>query len=165
MLLLASAYKSGLGDLIWSQRLAAAMELGVATCCSLLILLLALPRWSHRDPHRRVLCQCIRIADRCVALYRERHVDGSLAAFLAASSWPLSTPVITGILSVDDEDSFYSGVVERLAKRDTFQGASEPGRGLVMLEIDGLSFHHMKKALAEDMMPTLRRCGTRKVTY
>ena len=58
---------------------------------------------------------------------------------------------------MDDEDSFYSGVVERLAKRDTFQGASEPGRGLVMLEIDGLSFHHMKKALAEDMMPTLKK--------
>ena len=37
------------------------------------------------------------------------------------------------------------------------QGAAEPGRGLVMLEIDGLSFHHMQKALAENMLPTLKK--------
>ncbi len=90
-------------------------------------------------------------------LIPELHVDGLLAAFLGGLILAAVNTVITGILSVDDEDSFYSGVVERLAKRDTFQGAAEPGRGLVMLEIDGLSFHHMKKALAENMLPTLTR--------
>ena len=84
-------------------------------------------------------------------------VDGLLAAFLGGLVLAAVNTVLTGILSMNDEDSFYSGVVERLAKRDTFQGAAEPGRGLVMLEIDGLSFHHMKKALAENMLPTLNR--------
>ena len=84
-------------------------------------------------------------------------VDGLLAAFLGGLVLAAVNTVLTGILSMNDEDSFYSGVVERLAKRDVFQGAAEPGRGLVMLEIDGLSFHHMKKALAENMLPTLNR--------
>ena len=84
-------------------------------------------------------------------------IDGLLAAFLGGFVLAAVNTVITGVLGVNDEDSFYSGVVERLAKRDTFQGAVEPGRGLVMLEIDGLSYHHLQKALAEDMLPTLKK--------
>ena len=84
-------------------------------------------------------------------------INGLLAAFLGGLVLAAVNTVVTGVLGVNDEDSFYNGVVERLAKRDTFQGAAEPGRGLVMLEIDGLSFHHMKKALAEDMLPTLKK--------
>ena len=84
-------------------------------------------------------------------------IDGLLAAFLGGLILAAVNTVVTGVLGVNDDDSFYNGVVERLAKRDTFQGAAEPGRGLVMLEIDGLSFHHMQKALAEDMLPTLKK--------
>ena len=84
-------------------------------------------------------------------------IDGLLAAFLGGLVLAAVNTVVTGVVGVNDEDSFYNGVVERLAKRDTFQGAAEPGRGLVMLEIDGLSFHHMQKALAEDMLPTLKQ--------
>ncbi len=90
-------------------------------------------------------------------LMPELQIDGLLAAFLGGLVLAAVNTVVTGVLGVNDEDSFYSGVVERLAKRDVFQGASEPGRGLVMLEIDGLSFHHMQKALAEDMLPTLKK--------
>ena len=64
--------------------------------------------------------------------------------------------VITGVLGVNDEDSFYNGVVERLANV-TPSRARPSRRGLVMLEIDGLSFHHMQKALAENMLPTLKK--------
>ena len=84
-------------------------------------------------------------------------IDGLLAAFLGGLVLAAVNTVVTGVLGVNDEDSFYSGVVERLAKRDVFQGAAEPGRGLVMLEIDGLSFHHMQKALAENMLPSLKK--------
>jgi hypothetical protein len=65
--------------------------------------------------------------------------------------------IVTGILTVDDDDSFYQGVVERLAKRpaQAFQGAAELGQGLLMIELDGLSFWHMKKALADGLLPTL----------
>ena len=84
-------------------------------------------------------------------------VDGLLAAVLGGLVLAAVNTVVTGVLGANDEDSFYSGVVERLAKRDAFAGAAEPGRGLVMLEIDGLSFYHMQKALAEKMLPSLNK--------
>ena len=58
---------------------------------------------------------------------------------------------------MDDEDSFYQGVVERLAARQTFKDKDLSTRGLVMMEIDGLSYHHIQKALAEGYMPTLQQ--------
>jgi uncharacterized membrane protein YvlD (DUF360 family) len=84
-------------------------------------------------------------------------VDGLVAAVLGGLVLAAVNTVVTGVLGANDEDSFYSGVVERLAKRDAFAGAAEPGRGLVMLEIDGLSFRHMQKALAEKMLPSLNK--------
>ena len=90
-------------------------------------------------------------------LMPQLQISGILAAFLGGLIIAAVNTVLTGVLGVNDDDSFYNGVVERLAKRDGFQSASEPGRGLVMLEIDGLSFHHMKKALADGMLPTLKK--------
>jgi hypothetical protein len=82
-------------------------------------------------------------------------VDNLLSAGMGGIVLAAINTIVTGILSVDDDDSFYQGVVERLAKRQTFQGAAEPGRGLLMLEIDGLSYWHMKNALADGLLPTL----------
>jgi uncharacterized membrane protein YvlD (DUF360 family) len=84
-------------------------------------------------------------------------VDGLLGAFIGGIVLAAINAVVTGILTVDDEDTFYQGVVERLARRpgQAFKGAAEPGRGLLMIEIDGLSYWHMKKALADGLLPTL----------
>lgn len=84
-------------------------------------------------------------------------VNGFLAAFLGGLVLAAVNTVITGVLTVDDEDSFYQGVVERLAKWQAFRGAAESGRGLVMMEIDGLSYWHMRHALAKGMLPTLQQ--------
>jgi len=65
--------------------------------------------------------------------------------------------LLTGILDVGEEGSYYQNRIERLAKKEPFKGAAEPGRGLVMMEIDGLSFHHLLKVLADGRMPTLQR--------
>ena len=76
-------------------------------------------------------------------------------AIIAGIIFAAINAVITGILEVDDEGSFYQNRIERVAKRAPFAGSTEPGRGLVMIEIDGLSFHHLKKALADGLLPTL----------
>ena len=82
-------------------------------------------------------------------------IRGLLAAFMGGVVFSFVNTIITGVITVDDEDSFYEGVVERLAARQPFQyeGTS---RGLVMLEIDGLSYHHIQKALADGYMPNLQ---------
>jgi hypothetical protein len=61
------------------------------------------------------------------------------------------------VISVDDEDSFYQGVVERLAARQTYKDKDLSTRGLVMMEIDGLSYHHIQKALKDGYMPNLQK--------
>lgn len=84
-------------------------------------------------------------------------VSGLLAAFAGGLGLSAVNTVITGVLTVNDDDSFYWGVVERLAKLQAFRGATEPGRGLVMMEIDGLSYWHMQKALRDGKLPTLKQ--------
>src|SRR5512136_389273 len=85
------------------------------------------------------------------------HVAGILSAFIAGLVFSLINTIITGVISVDDEDSFYQGVVERLAARQPFKDKDLSTRGLVMMEIDGLSYHHIQKALAEGYMPNLKQ--------
>lgn len=65
--------------------------------------------------------------------------------------------VLTGILELDEEGSFYQYRMERRAREQPFDSANEPGRGLMMLEIDGLSYWHIKKALDDGLLPTLRQ--------
>ncbi len=63
--------------------------------------------------------------------------------------------LFTSILTIDDDDQFYQGLVERLASRQTFPQSRYAHRGLVMIEIDGLSYWQMKKAIAEGQMPAV----------
>ncbi len=82
-------------------------------------------------------------------------VDGFLSAFGAGLVLAAVNTLLTGMITLDDEGSFYEGVIERIARLQSFRGAREPGRGLVILEIDGLSYWHMRYALAAGMLPTL----------
>jgi uncharacterized membrane protein YvlD (DUF360 family) len=96
----------------------------------------------------------ILIVDRVLVDFQ---VSSLLSAFIAGVVFSLINTIITGVISVDDEDSFYQGVVERLAARQTYPDKDLSTRGLVMMEIDGLSYHHLQKALAEGYMPTLKQ--------
>ncbi len=64
--------------------------------------------------------------------------------------------VLTGILDINETGSYYQNRIERRAKEQPFDSAAEPGRGLMMLEIDGLSYWHIHKALDDGLMPTLK---------
>ena len=82
-------------------------------------------------------------------------VDGLLSAILGGIVLSAINTIITTILLADDNDSFYQGVVERLAARSPYPMEDDPTPGLVMMEIDGLSYWHLQKALDEGLMPTL----------
>jgi uncharacterized membrane protein YvlD (DUF360 family) len=83
-------------------------------------------------------------------------VETWLAAFFGGLVFAIINTVLTGVTSLDDSDSFYQGLVERLAARSPFKATADEGRGLVMLEVDGLSYWHIQKAIAEGYMPTLK---------
>jgi len=82
-------------------------------------------------------------------------IDNWWIAFVAGLILALVNTIITSFLTIDDEGSFYEALVERLAKRHAFDVEQEPGRGVVMMEIDGLSYHHLQKALEKGLMPTV----------
>jgi uncharacterized membrane protein YvlD (DUF360 family) len=82
-------------------------------------------------------------------------IDNWWVAFAGGLILALINTIITNFLTIDDEGSFYEALVERLAKRHAFDVEQEPGRGVVMVEIDGLSYHHLEKALEKGLMPTV----------
>lgn len=84
-------------------------------------------------------------------------IDGLFTAVFGGIVISAVNTVLTSLITVDDQDSFYQGLVERLARRQPFKDDGQPGRGLVMAEIDGLSHGHIQKAVALGYMPTVRR--------
>lgn len=86
-------------------------------------------------------------------------VSDWLAAFWGSLALAFFNTLFTSVIAVDDDDSFYQAIAERLAQREDFY-AKTSTQGLVMLEIDGLSYHHMRRALDKGWMPTLKRLQT-----
>jgi uncharacterized membrane protein YvlD (DUF360 family) len=84
------------------------------------------------------------------------NVDGLIPAILGGLLLGAINAVITTILDLDDS-SFYSGMADRLARRGRTAAEMGPGRGLLMLEVDGLSYWHIHKALEQGKMPTFSK--------
>jgi uncharacterized membrane protein YvlD (DUF360 family) len=89
-------------------------------------------------------------------------VSGWLSAIFGGLVFAAINLILTGILEVNDEGSFYQGLIERLARRQTYADIDPNKRGLVMMEIDGLSYHHLKKALEQGSLPSLQRLMSEK---
>jgi uncharacterized membrane protein YvlD (DUF360 family) len=91
-------------------------------------------------------------------LIPELQISSWWYAFLGGLIFSVINTILTNIMTIDDDDSYYAGLIERKAKKDPiFKETAGEGQGVVMLEIDGLSYHHMQKAFAEGYMPNLKR--------
>jgi uncharacterized membrane protein YvlD (DUF360 family) len=84
-------------------------------------------------------------------------VNGWWAAFIGGLLLAFVNLILIELLNVDNEDSFYNNLVKRQAARQTKPVDPEAGRGVVMLEIDGLSYWHIKKAVEDGYMPTIKK--------
>ena len=94
-------------------------------------------------------------------------VDGWGAALLGTVVLAAVNTVLTAITTIDDDFSFFEGVVQWLSKRRRVEVDAHPGRGLVLLEIDGLSCRRMRRAAEKGYMPTVREMvlnGTHKLS-
>ena len=83
-------------------------------------------------------------------------IQNLTAAFLGGLVLSIVNGVLIGFVNIGRNDSFFQNVVERIAKRQLIGGVSEPGRGIVMLEIDGLSYRRLQTAVKAGLMPTVR---------
>jgi uncharacterized membrane protein YvlD (DUF360 family) len=91
------------------------------------------------------------------ALMPGLEVDGLWAAFLGGLILSLVNTIITTLLDIDNEESFYANLVLRQAARQAEVKEGEDTRGVVMLEIDGLSYWHIQKAVEDGYMPTIKK--------
>lgn len=84
-------------------------------------------------------------------------VDGWFPAVIGGLVLATVNTLISGLLGIDDSSSFYRVVVENQIARERGQRPPDDYRGLVVLQLDGLSYHHMLEALARGYMPNVAR--------
>jgi len=144
------------GASIWAEAAAAAFLLGAINfLIRPLILLLAVP-------FGMIFVFLIGLFVNAIALMLTANllpafqIDNWGWAFLGSLIFSAINTVLINFLTLDDQDSFYQRIIERLAKRHMFVDAESEERGLVMLEIDGLSYYHMQKAIKDGWMPHVR---------
>ncbi|MGA9098591.1 MAG: phage holin family protein [Methanotrichaceae archaeon] len=83
-------------------------------------------------------------------------VHDIVSAMGVAIGMSLITSGLGGMLSIDEDDSWYSMVVQRQIQKDRrFIKTDIPG--IIFLEIDGLAEPIFQKALQQGYMPTLKR--------
>lgn len=61
----------------------------------------------------------------------------------------------SNLLSLDENDSYYRSVIPRIKPKDLPPESAQPN-GLIILEIDGLSYNVLHKAIEMGYMPTLK---------
>lgn len=79
-----------------------------------------------------------------------------VSSIIAGFVFALFNAVAIGILELDEEGSYYQNMIERKAREE--QGErNHTKRALMVLEIDGLSYHHIKHAIEKGYLPTLKQ--------
>ena len=77
-------------------------------------------------------------------------------AIAAALVLALVNTMLTGLLTLDDEDVYYRRIIRRAARRVRPEGASEVP-GVLFIQIDGLGMAVLRRALRDGNAPTLAR--------
>lgn len=83
-------------------------------------------------------------------------VSNWFSAVLGSIVLSIIIGLVTSLLNFDDENSFYEGVLQRRLARRPVELPENPSRGIIMLEIDGLSYHHLRHAIDAGYMPNVK---------
>ena len=77
-------------------------------------------------------------------------------AIVAALVLALANTMLTGLLTLDDEDVYYRRIIRRAARRVRPEGATDVP-GVLFIQIDGLGLAVLRRALRDGNAPTLAR--------
>jgi len=84
-------------------------------------------------------------------------VSNLWSAFIGGLFLSFVNTILTTLLNVDNDESFYANLVKRQAVRQRVVSEGEDTRGVVMLEIDGLSYYHVARAVEDGYMPNIKK--------
>jgi uncharacterized membrane protein YvlD (DUF360 family) len=80
-------------------------------------------------------------------------IEGFLAALFATLILAAVNTILMSLVRIEEEGSYYTGVARWIVAHTPVDTSSWPGRGVVMLEIDGLSHTVLRQALADGRLP------------
>ena len=140
----------------WPVALAAAFVLGlVNVLIRPLILMLAIPLGFFVLFFVGFFVNAITLRLTALVIPDGLEVSGWFSALVGGVLLAITVSLFSALLGIEDAGSFFEGVIERNLTRQRTDLPKEPTTGLVMLEIDGLSYHHMRKAIAGGYMPNV----------
>lgn len=140
----------------WMVALAAAFVLGLVNALLRpLILLLALPLGFFVLFALGFFVNAITLWLTAQAFPTGMEIANWFAAFTGGFVLATTASFISTLLGIEDAGSFFEGVIERNLTRQRGDVSGEPTTGLVMLEIDGLSYYHIQRAIDAGYMPNV----------
>jgi uncharacterized membrane protein YvlD (DUF360 family) len=83
-------------------------------------------------------------------------INGLLTMIVASIVAAAFNVLIAGLLNLGDNDSYYRRRTLQRAASNPSPNMDPDGRNLLMVEIDGLSYYHLKAALDRGYLPTMR---------
>ncbi len=83
-------------------------------------------------------------------------VESLTSALLGSIVLSVVNTFITGLISIDQDYAFYDGVVSWLSRQRLEPHDQTLSRGLVILEIDGLSYQRVQRAIDMGLMPNMK---------
>lgn len=141
----------------WQVAGAAAFALGLVNLLIRpLILLLAMPLGFFALFIVGLFVNAVTLRITAYLLSTGLDVTGWIPAFIGGVVLGSTIALFSAILGIEDTGSFYESVIERRLMMQRDLPPNEATSGLVMLEIDGLSYHHIRRAIAAGYMPNVR---------
>ena len=92
-----------------------------------------------------------------VALGGGLTVDGWLPAIIGGLILAVVNMIISGLVGIDDRGSFYRAVIKTQIAHEQDRLSSDTYRGMIVIQVDGLSYYHMHDAVARGYMPNIAR--------
>ena len=84
-------------------------------------------------------------------------VNGWGTAFFGGLFLSFVNLMLTELLNINNENSFYANLVLRQAAKDAVEIEDKDFRGLLMVEIDGLSYYIIQEAIENGYMPNMKK--------
>ncbi|HRN67507.1 MAG TPA: phage holin family protein [Promineifilum sp.] len=84
-------------------------------------------------------------------------VDGWLPAIVGGIVLAIVNMIVAGLVGIDDQGSFYRAVIESQLAQGQGDTPPDTYRGVIVLQLDGLSYYHLQDALTRGYLPSIAR--------
>lgn len=84
-------------------------------------------------------------------------VDGWFPAIVGGIVLAVVNMIVAGLVGIDDQGSFYRAVIENQLTQRQEDVPEDNYRGVIVLQLDGLSYYHLQAALARGYVPNIGR--------